>query len=148
MFLTPDFSGRKDTLELNDYSLSYLKFSNNMVLGNISPEFTEMDYIDFKTRLMEIITTSPPEISESESHFRIFPNPNDGNFMFQCNSNNNTGIKIKIFNSMGQIETQHKIIPVSESQSFTFDISFMPKGIYFLEYISGSFRKTEKIIIK
>ncbi|HXB40538.1 MAG TPA: T9SS type A sorting domain-containing protein [Bacteroidia bacterium] len=73
----------------------------------------------------------------------IYPNPSAGVFTVRAHTNNSE-TKIYIYDLLG-----NRILnKVSNNLSSRIDLSNQPKGIYFVEMISGNEKQTKKIIIE
>jgi hypothetical protein len=74
--------------------------------------------------------------------FSIYPNPSHGIFDL-INSSSNTGV-LRVINQLG--------LPVAERSVDDFniklDLRFLPRGMYFIEYLNGASTKVRKIIIE
>ena len=62
----------------------------------------------------------------------IFPNPNNGIFTVELNSENNTTVNLKILNSLGAIVYELNKVELAGKYSINIDISNFSEGIYSL----------------
>src|SRR5262249_38654595 len=86
------------------------------------------------------VFTSAPEIITQESFIGIFPNPSS-----QIIAINHQGIKIDqvVFrNSLGQ-----SVKKISLTNENKIDVSQLPKGVYFVEFLDHGFKKGTKPLI-
>ncbi len=88
-------------------------------------QFGEVE--DYKVFLRNI-TTSLDQVTDENEFFRIYPNPNNGQFTIQV-SDQLRGRKISIFNSTGSLVSE-KFLNGSQTTSFQLNL---PKGIYFIK---------------
>lgn len=72
--LTDDFYNRKDTLELSDCSLNFLRYDQGIVKGNITESDTVMNYQEFKLLIDDDPVNSIGEPGELKE-LLLFPNP-------------------------------------------------------------------------
>ncbi len=79
------------------------------------------------------------EADEEESGGLIFPNPNNGIFTIKSK----TGDKFIIYNSNGELILTQKM----EEDEVLVDLTWKPKGPYWIEFHSGSTVLKRKIII-
>ncbi|MFM7595487.1 MAG: T9SS type A sorting domain-containing protein, partial [Flavobacteriales bacterium] len=81
---------------------------------------------------------SPLNLEESETiEFKILPNPNSGKFQLQLPTNHST--VLKLFNTLGEIQT------FAYEPNTTFDLDLLP-GIYFLQLLGTD--RIEKFIVQ
>ena len=86
-------------------------------------------------------TTTEIQEQEINNNINIFPNPTTGKFNIESSENISS---IEITNLLGEKVFTSTI----DHQRSTIDLSFQPKGIYFVEMISDDIRQTRKIIIE
>ena len=106
-----------------------------------------IDYIVFppSTGLVSDIKNNLSE----ESHFSCFPNPANSVVNISYYLEDNKDISISIFNIYGE-----KIATVLENSkqnkgehSFKYNVDKMPKGMYFIEFITNNEKTVKKIIV-
>jgi hypothetical protein len=84
-------------------------------------------------------------IPELKQELNIYPNPGDGNFILEFYAKDNTEYDLFVYNSLGQIVENKKVIaPVSSS----LDMSGREKGIYIVEVMNATERYRKKIILR
>ena len=88
-------------------------------------QFGEVE--DYKVFLRNI-TTSLDQVTDENEFFRIYPNPNNGQFTIQV-SDQLRGRKISIFNSTGSLVSE-KFLNGNQTTSFQLNLT---KGIYFIK---------------
>jgi hypothetical protein len=112
--------------------------------SNTSPAYVgavlKIDDIYFKSQIITTGIRSKTDIKD----VTIYPNPTSGKFTVQLANNNTLQIKpgIEIYNGVGQ-----KVLE-SEIKEFRtdFDISTLPKGLYFVKISDGTVVRTAKIM--
>lgn len=77
----------------------------------------------------------------------IYPNPNNGNFKIRI-SNSVSEIETQIMNIHGQVIRREDLLITSSSYSKDIDLSGLPGGVYFLRLRSNEAIKILKIVIK
>ncbi|MDR2836662.1 MAG: T9SS type A sorting domain-containing protein [Bacteroidales bacterium] len=115
-------------------------FTSN--LKNFEPDFGS--FFNFQFVLAGQI---PTPIIETDNSFEIFPNPNDGNFTIELNSNLNSEVTLSILEITGR---EVKTIKISDTFNsvFNFDLSNLAKGVYFVKLSGKSINQTKKLIIE
>ncbi|MBI4646390.1 MAG: T9SS type A sorting domain-containing protein [Bacteroidia bacterium] len=84
----------------------------------------------------------------SESIFSIYPNPANNLINIKINETNFSEIRIKIFESSGQMVFD-KSIHIKQNESFkVLDLGFLPEGVYTLMIISGKQQNSYTIVIQ
>ncbi|MBE0661291.1 MAG: fibronectin type III domain-containing protein [Bacteroidales bacterium] len=91
----------------------------------------------------ETIEAVLPEITAPDAFFKVFPNPTTGNFKLELLSTDEVGINVEIYGMMGEKVFQDRLFG---SMLYDFDLSNMPKGIYFIRVIKGDEMGIEKVI--
>jgi len=78
----------------------------------------------------------------------IFPNPNNGNFILELNSENNIAANIRIFNSLNVLVYEINKFNINQIYSKKINLSRLSKGVYFLMIKSNEVALVYKIIIQ
>lgn len=81
--------------------------------------------------------------TESKNQFNIYPNPTSGIFSVVSGSTLSLYSELRIYNFSGQMVYEEKL---SESPK-TIDVSFLPKGLYYLSLISENKSYNQKLIL-
>jgi lysyl endopeptidase len=82
------------------------------------------------------------------SKVNVYPNPNNGNFTVELNSEMPENISIKIVNMLGTTEFEKDNITVNGFYSTILDLNSLSNGIYYLRVQGDKKIITKKIIIK
>lgn len=77
----------------------------------------------------------------------IFPNPSDGVFTVQYNSNGIFTASVKIINMKGQVVVSMPAATYQKRLEKHINISGQPKGMYMIEISNGNKRITKKVLI-
>jgi Secretion system C-terminal sorting domain len=80
--------------------------------------------------------------------YSIIPNPNIGQFTFRIDSDPGKGLILKLLNPLGQVIEIRPVKSVGINHMEQFNVSYLSKGIYFLNISSEQNLKTEKIIVQ
>jgi hypothetical protein len=84
-------------------------------------------------------------LNNGTSGFVLFPNPNHGTFKLV--TERNEPVTVSVFDLSGRMAWRENFLPLSAGSALTIDISSLPKGIYFVEAVSGSRKSIQKMII-
>ncbi len=109
-------------------------------IPNMILEFQNLNYENCN---WEIITDVNQEIIH-ENKFKIYPNPNNGNFTINVNEKHHN-IKVHLFNTLGQAIEVENII---SSNQLIFNLTDIPSGVFWVKLYSGDkIIGVEKMII-
>ncbi|GAB4251602.1 MAG: hypothetical protein Kow0079_05680 [Vicingaceae bacterium] len=78
--------------------------------------------------------------------FKIYPNPNNGLFNIQWNSNENTQTLIEVYDLMGKLLFEKSLNTSKGSNTNSFDFSGYSNGVYFVKITSDNDTQTIKWI--
>lgn len=81
-------------------------------------------------------------------HVNVFPNPSNGKFNIEIETNKPEQIELCIFNLQGQLVSCRNENVSFSNNIITYDYSKLPKGIYFLRLKTETSLITEKIVIQ
>lgn len=128
-------NGQGNTTEKSDYS-----FIDN----NNENAYYRLKQIDFdgKYEYSGIVFS---HCNDNEFNFRVYPNPTDG--VITCEINTDSGIKIQLINSLGEILYS---VPFTSSAKTEIDLSTYSPGIYLMQVsdYQGKILQNEIIIRK
>ncbi len=82
------------------------------------------------------------------SGLQIFPNPNDGKFHLNLNSDYQNSVILHINDMMGREVFNRSFITLSGKISEDIDLSNLPNGIYMVEIEAGTYKLNSKIVIQ
>lgn len=91
-----------------------------------------------------INVVSVDEEIPTENKIKVFPNPTSNVINIELIQDKPQDVRITIVNTLGQVVKNQKVKLLSGEQNLTFDISDLPKGIYFLN-INGESVKILKL---
>ncbi len=139
----------KNTPVLTDIAVTalahVLKGSN---CGN--PETNPAWDLDGKSWLLNDTTTNPPtyveDVNNAAIQFGIFPNPNNGVFKAAFHNIKGT-VNIRITNLTGRTFMEQSRKAEQELTVVPFDLTVLPKGIYFIQVTHEGRQTTRKIVL-
>jgi len=140
--LTQDFYNRKDTFELSDCSLNFLKYDKGKVRGNITNTDTIMSYQEFKFLFNAAIINSVGKYQEV-NEFLIYPNPADQFLTIEHNLS--CPIKINFYDFTGRLCMQ-----ISSYTQGKINLSELNSGVYIIKFdaCNEQHLQTRKIIVR
>jgi len=84
--------------------------------------------------------------NEKLNNFNIYPNPNNGKFNIQIQTNNTEKLNLVVRNLIGQMVYQEKV-SVINSKNKSLDLSYLPQGMYTISLESEMSKQNMKKII-
>lgn len=91
------------------------------------------------TQSVSLCTGITMENPENEN-VMVYPNPNAGNFIFQCHS----AMEVNFYNELGQLLMQRQ---TNESEGFKIEFEAVSAGLYFLTWKTENGIQTRKVIV-
>jgi len=85
-------------------------------------------------------------INEQSTQIKVYPNPTDGYINLSI-ENNRHEIRINILSETGQIIFDNTYFPLESEIMEQIDLKNYPNGIYFIQVISGDFKKIKKFVL-
>ncbi|MBC8488265.1 MAG: T9SS type A sorting domain-containing protein [Bacteroidetes bacterium] len=119
--------------------------------GTYDVTLTVSDGVNNNTLTLEdyIIVNTCSEIVENIfSEISLYPNPNNGIFTLELNSEVDDDVNIKILNSLGAVVYEKGNIEATGNFKTTIDLSELYKGLYFLVIENYQGRTVKRIIIR
>ncbi|MBE0661290.1 MAG: right-handed parallel beta-helix repeat-containing protein [Bacteroidales bacterium] len=141
--------------EVKDGGTAYMTAVTSITLGDevlITPGATglflaKIDTFDpcvLPPALVASVEEVIPDIPAVASFFKVFPNPTTGSFKLELTGvEESSSISVEIFGMMGERVFQDQLFG---SMLYEFDLSSMPKGIYFIRVLQGDEMGIEKVI--
>lgn len=99
------------------------------------------------TKINEI-STSTNSFSLSDSNFYILPNPNSGKFKLNIRNCQSQRCNIRVINDLGLVLLVKTVYPNTNNQMVEFDLSGLPKMVYFMQIFHEWKWDTIKIILQ
>jgi hypothetical protein len=85
-----------------------------------------------------------PGKRQTELFFKVYPNPTTGRFALELTSTEtNDNVIVEVYSSMGKRVFQDILLGAMQ---YEFDLSSMPRGIYFIRVLKGDKMGIEKVI--
>ncbi len=88
------------------------------------------------------------EVTFENAGFGLFPNPATEQVMVEVPMESDGNVSVAILDPAGKTAlAQHQSLTKGEN-SFTFDISSLPNGVYFVQVRNGEIAKTRKLVVQ
>lgn len=99
---------------------------------------------------MKLVVENCISISEIQSDYliKIYPNPNEGMFTIQFETENPEKVDMELLNLQGAVIERQQLYLQSQKSEFNIDISDKAKGIYFIRLQNNHIMRIERIIVK
>lgn len=78
----------------------------------------------------------------------LYPNLNDGKFRLRFENGKQEKYQIQIINELGQIQLEKETYLIGSSYEEEFELSHLPKEIYFIKVSDGNEFKTKQVILR
>jgi hypothetical protein len=85
-------------------------------------------------------------LSADDVKFVVHPNPTTGEFSVDVTTQKKAGLTVKLLNTLGEVIFTENAIDVA-TYNKSFNLQYLPKGIYFVKIETGTVAKTEKIVL-
>ena len=92
--------------------------------------------------------TGIENLSDISIDIRIFPNPSDGTFFIDLQSEQSEEVDIRVTNMLGEIVYKHNLQSIATLNKFKIDIGNKTSGIYFVNIKKGGYTSHKKLIIE
>ena len=125
---------------LNGCGLSFLRFENDTVYGQVTDDLTFQSMEDFKTNLFTCIDLEVPIEDLNDNNFKIYPNPFIDKVIIELS---------EPITKLELIDLNGKILQTLESDNdlkLELTVKENTNGIYFLRIYSGKAILTRKLI--
>ena len=122
------------SFDSNTYFPNTLKMLDLIVLsGNYWPPYT---------------ITSIENKTQNDFAFNLFPNPANKKITLSLNLAKTENVSIKITNMLGQLEESESVNRLNSGKNeYSYDVSNISNGVYFITLSSENLRATKKLII-
>jgi len=117
---------------------------NNGWVGNYDQNLSINSILKYKNN---INTTNIINVNNDNSIVSIFPNPSNGIFNIELNSNSKIALEFYITDITGKIVFESSF-NVDNTNSLNLNLSHLSKGLYFLKYSNENQNSIQKIIIQ
>lgn len=124
--------------------------------GNRNPFIDSANYvcyIDFST-MTKIATPNVPcntvgifDNQKSNDKFLIAPNPTNGSFKILFTSSNNQNLNVNVYDIFGRVVARKQSTVTTGNTTIDMNLEGLNKGLYNIEIVTDSGRKSEKLII-
>ena len=93
-------------------------------------------------------TTSVFEITGNDIDFKIYPNPNKGNFIIDIKTFNDDKVDIKVMNILGSCVYEENNISLKNSYRTNVNLEGLNSGVYFVIVQNKESRIAKRVIIQ
>ncbi len=124
--------------------------------GNRNPFIDSVNYvcyIDFST-MTKITTPNVPcstvgifDNQKSNDKFLIAPNPTTGSFKILFTSSSNQNLNVNVYDIFGRVVARKQSSITTGNTTIDMNLEGLSKGLYSVEIVTDSGRKSEKLII-
>lgn len=133
-------------IETNDGCFVMANFTGSGIAGYK----TQLNWGDFDFWIVKfcdstLTTNLAPAFSAIETGIQISPNPSNGIIQITFSSNQKTNLNAEVMNTLWQ-KVYQSALPSSKLRS-NLDLSFLPKGIYFLKISGGNYATCKKFVV-
>jgi peptidoglycan-associated lipoprotein len=136
--------GKDDIYEFN-YNDSIIEKGKELVIDSIANEDNLNAFVEVFNK--EVCNSYSESLEVS--NLKVFPNPNNGKFTLQFNSNIEEELTIKIYSNLGRIVTDEKYKSSIGLSTKKVDITNHKRGVYYLHISQGcNSLYLEKLIIQ
>ena len=87
------------------------------------------------------------EVTDNNLQLLVNPNPSSGEFKVDFITQKKSDIVVKLMNSLGELIFTEKAKGASEYNK-SFNLQYLPKGIYFVKVEMGAVSKTRKLVLQ
>ncbi len=121
----------------------YLLARKNYACGNFLVSlYKPQTGLNFRTTTDEKGTTGIKAVTEQDTGFNLYPNPNAGSFTVSFLNNDHR--KISIYNALGAVVYEKE----TNEETMTIDLDTKDKGVYIMRVIEQDQTKVKRIIIQ
>jgi Secretion system C-terminal sorting domain/SprB repeat len=132
----------KDFAEMSFSKAGEYELTINTKRGNCTAFQTK------KILVLEGNYVDPELDSKTVFDLKIYPNPSDGNFTIDAKLESVMPVKIKLYNLTNNVIIDSKADQGKSEYSFSFNLSGLASGVYYVLFESKQGNKLRKIIIK
>jgi hypothetical protein len=123
-----------------------------MTLTGLTPgtyQLTLNDASGCSTTLTQIIAPATVGIDEviNTVVFRVYPNPNTGQFIVELNNLENDDYQIEIRNIIGQLVLTENVTELSGNFYKQIDLTSKETGVYFISLSNEEDKITKKLVV-
>ena len=97
--------------------------------------------------ISNIIITNTDDKFENLNRFNVYPNPTSGKVQLELELTETTPLMIKILDMQGR-KIKVDMVPNARSYQQTYDLSYLPKGVYLIQISTSQGQKTKKVILE
>ncbi|MBI1837383.1 MAG: PKD domain-containing protein [Flavobacteriia bacterium] len=115
--------------------------------GNYTVVVTGNGCSSMTSSIQTVSTVSLDEVTNTGTHFTLYPNPSNGKFTLVFTSTEMSKFRLVLHNAIGQVVYEEEIKDFNGIYTKYFDVTEYGKGEYFLNIFDGRNKKMEKVIV-
>lgn len=92
-------------------------------------------------------TVGLDEIVSSEYSYRVWPNPNNGEFNLELSGRSGIPLLVRLFDNRGQIHFEKSLEELSETIVYSIKLSDISNGVYYLQIVDSTQVNTTQIVV-
>lgn len=108
---------------------------------------TNEPWIRATVDISNIIITDVKDKFDALNRFDVFPNPTSGKVQLDLELNQAAPLAIKILDMQGR-KVKLDMVPNTRYYQQTYDLSYLPKGVYLIQISTADGQQTKKVILK
>lgn len=132
----------------NNLTVNTVVGNNDYMVRAIRLELSSSGtYYNLSTGILKTVTLANSEYNLLSSNYTVFPNPNNGKFEINIDSNEISPAIVQLISIDGRVVLTKNIITVLGKNSIYFDEKNLSKGIYYIKIYANNTSKMLKVII-
>ena len=136
-----------DTTQANGMNIVFSLKSNTKNTQNLAQNYFKLDELSFEN-LVDSAFTAKTKHLNLEDQISIYPNPNDGNFSIENNSNNSV-TQITLYNSIGKpVWIANNLESLKNKTRYPLQLHDFPSGIYIVCVQTNQQKTTKTIVVQ
>lgn len=137
-------SGFLDTTGHADFDFSYETTAQSYTAGTSGQPLGDLNWFGIATGIKNYVTSTPNSFSLSQN----YPNPFNPTTVIEYSVPSNSFVSVKVYDVLGkEVATLVNSEQHAGLHKLNFNAANLPSGIYFYKLQSGSFVKTNKMIL-
>ncbi len=108
---------------------------------------TKYDYLDWGIDDLTVSEANSISAIETDATINVYPNPNNGVFNINVNTDKASDLSIELMNTQGQVIYKDAVNAVSKYNQ-SIDVQGFAKGVYFLRVNTGNEVRMNKVVIR
>ena len=92
-------------------------------------------------------TVGLDELVSSDYSYRVWPNPNNGEFNLELSGRSGIPLLVRLFDNRGQIHFEKSLEELSETIVYSIKLSDISNGVYYLQIVDSTQVNTTQIVV-